>query len=183
MEKFPNGPFAGTARRMIDLSKAKVALAPEDDAKRHLSDNSSSDGGGTPARSENLAADIQRELQRVGCYDGAIDNDWGTGSRNALEEFAQQSGTELTSDEPTLIALSAVKAGRGQSVLSRDQPGPSHDLCKGSWTAHRGQAGPSIEPLASEANPIALARRNGREVRPNLWTLRGSRKSVVQIVS
>src|SRR6516164_9188371 len=32
-----------------------------------------------------LTRDLQRELKRIGCYNGEIDGHWGTGSRLAME--------------------------------------------------------------------------------------------------
>ena len=56
-----------------------------------------------------LTRDLQRELQRVGCYGGPIDGDWGDGSRRALERFARASGVNLRSDEPSRRALKAAE--------------------------------------------------------------------------
>jgi hypothetical protein len=56
-----------------------------------------------------LTSDLQRELKRVGCYDGPIDGDWGDGSRRALERFARRSNINLKSDEPSRRALKAVE--------------------------------------------------------------------------
>jgi hypothetical protein len=56
-----------------------------------------------------LARDLQQELKRVGCYNGAIDGDWGDGSRRALERFARVKDIRVKTDEPTRRALKAVE--------------------------------------------------------------------------
>jgi hypothetical protein len=186
VEEFPNGRFASTARRMIELlrnKQTKVPLAHEDDAKSQagaagkasgaaaqaaeqkiaavdaarLPADSFGDDGRARARIENLAADVQSELKRVGCYDGAIDNDWGNGSRNALEEFAQRSGTELASDEPTFAALEAVKASKGRVCpvtpasrsVRRKVDRPSR-----SKSGRRSKSSPSRKPTASHSREM-----------------------------
>ena len=60
-------------------------------------------------RSNQLARDLQRELQRLGCYGGPIDGDWGEGSRRALERFARRVDADLKTDEPSMRALRAVE--------------------------------------------------------------------------
>ena len=60
-----------------------------------------------PERS--LTRDLQRELQRVGCYNGPIDGDWGDGSRRALEQFARRNDIKVRTDEPSRRALKAVE--------------------------------------------------------------------------
>jgi len=56
-----------------------------------------------------LTRDLQRELQRVGCYDGDIDGDWGDGSRRALERFARRTDSQLDVDRPSRRALKTVE--------------------------------------------------------------------------
>jgi hypothetical protein len=56
-----------------------------------------------------LTRDLQKELQRVGCYDGPIDGDWGDGSRRALERFARRADTSLDIDRPSRKALKTVE--------------------------------------------------------------------------
>jgi uncharacterized caspase-like protein len=60
--------------------------------------------GTAPAR-EDLARDVQKELKRVGCYDGAVDGKWGDEARAALAEFASRVNLPLPTDEPTQHAL------------------------------------------------------------------------------
>jgi hypothetical protein len=58
---------------------------------------------------ERLARELQRELQRVGCYSGNIDGHWGDGSRAALERFAKRTDSNFKADEPSRKALEAVE--------------------------------------------------------------------------
>lgn len=54
----------------------------------------------TQAERQVLAAAVQRELQRVGCYRGAIDGTWGTGSRQAVAAFGRAVNVPFASDAP-----------------------------------------------------------------------------------
>ena len=56
-----------------------------------------------------LTRDLQRELRRVGCYDGEIDGDWGDGSRRALERFARRTDSQMDVDRPSRRALRTVE--------------------------------------------------------------------------
>ncbi len=55
-----------------------------------------------------IAAQLQRQLKRVGCYQGAIDGQWGTGSKQALRNFNMWGPNTGTTD-PTAAALRIVK--------------------------------------------------------------------------
>jgi hypothetical protein len=50
---------------------------------------------------------VQRELNRVGCYIGAIDGQWGSEAKDALVEFSRVTKSSLRTDEPTSAALEA----------------------------------------------------------------------------
>jgi hypothetical protein len=60
-------------------------------------------------RGDRLTFRLQRELQRVGCYDGEVDGSWGDMSRRALERFARRTDTRLDVDQPTRKALEKVE--------------------------------------------------------------------------
>jgi putative peptidoglycan binding protein len=67
------------------------------------------DGDYNDRSERGLTRDLQRELQRVGCYNGPIDGDWGDGSRRALERFASNRDVKVKTDEPSRRALKAVE--------------------------------------------------------------------------
>lgn len=57
-----------------------------------------------------LARNIQRELRRVGCYYGAIDGSWGSGSKRALTTFMDRVNASLPIREPDYILLALIRA-------------------------------------------------------------------------
>ncbi|MCC7250284.1 hypothetical protein [Hyphomicrobium sp.] len=82
-----------------------------------------------------LARDIQRELQRVGCYLGEIDGIWGGGSKRAVLVFMDRVNASLPAREPDVFMLSLLKAQtspvcgascpRGQSLTATGRCVPS----------------------------------------------------------
>ncbi|MGE3712214.1 MAG: peptidoglycan-binding domain-containing protein, partial [Hyphomicrobiaceae bacterium] len=52
---------------------------------------------------------LQRELQRVGCYEDAIDGVWGPASRKSMEDFNAHAKSALEVDHPTSAAIVAMK--------------------------------------------------------------------------
>lgn len=56
-----------------------------------------------------LTRDIQRELQRVGCYPGEIDGVWGSGSKRAVLIFMDRVNASLPMHEPDVFMLSLLK--------------------------------------------------------------------------
>jgi peptidoglycan hydrolase-like protein with peptidoglycan-binding domain len=74
-----------------------------------------------------LIADIQRELNRRGFYDGALDGIWGSKTDTAARDFVQAAGVRISPDasESLLraIAASNVKASSARAIpLARVDP-------------------------------------------------------------
>ncbi len=105
LDHFPEGTFAGVARiRIAELEKKTASLEPGTAAV-------------TPPQKQpaaDLPERLQKELKRVGCYDGAIDGVWGEGSEAALENFAEHRGRSLASSDPDEANLQAVLAETGR---------------------------------------------------------------------
>jgi hypothetical protein len=65
----------------------------------------------TPASVDpaSLARDLQRELKRVGCYDGAINNSWTVSTRTAMKAFTNRINAMLPVNKPDQILLTLVQ--------------------------------------------------------------------------
>lgn len=61
-----------------------------------------------------LAAAVQTELQRVGCYRMAIDGAWGPGSRRALASYFTRTDQSPLGTEPTPEILVLVRESEGE---------------------------------------------------------------------
>jgi Putative peptidoglycan binding domain len=59
-----------------------------------------------------LAQQLQRELARVGCYDGEINGVWTPATRRALKAFIDRVNAVLPTDAPDRIQLALVEAAR-----------------------------------------------------------------------
>jgi hypothetical protein len=61
-----------------------------------------------------LALHLQRELQRVGCYESEPNGAWAVASRRAAKAFLDRVNATLPSDDPDDILLALVKATPGR---------------------------------------------------------------------
>lgn len=75
----------------------------------------------TPADRVSLARELQRELRRVGCYDGEINGVWTTSTRMAMKTFTDRVNAKLPIDAPDYILLSLVQ-GRRETVCGPSCP-------------------------------------------------------------
>ncbi|MBN8913575.1 MAG: hypothetical protein J0H65_16255 [Rhizobiales bacterium] len=113
-----------------------------------------------PLSRDALTRDIQRELQRVGCYLGEIDGVWGGGSKRAVLMFMDRVNAALPTRDPDVFMLSLVKAQtsavcgascpRGQSLTASGRCLPS------TLMAQADEAGDASVPDADAWTP-ALA--------------------------
>lgn len=85
----------------------------EDGSRQPLRTTYSSPRAGDKTARAALAADLQRELKRVGCYGGAINGGWTTSTRRAMSAFMQRVNASLPFDEPDYILLSLVQTHDG----------------------------------------------------------------------
>jgi hypothetical protein len=67
-----------------------------------------------------LTREIQRELKRVGCYDGEIDGKWHPRSRAAMKTFADQVNVQLPVDRPDSVLLRLAQAYQGNACGSSE---------------------------------------------------------------
>ena len=66
----------------------------------------------SPGNRTALVRELQKELTRVGCYDGEISGTWTTSSRRAMRDFTDRINAKLPIDEPDHILLSLVQGHR-----------------------------------------------------------------------
>jgi hypothetical protein len=62
-----------------------------------------------------LVLDIQRQLKRVGCYEGHIDGSWGSVTKNAMREFTNRVNATLPLDTPDYAQLALVQSHAGNA--------------------------------------------------------------------
>jgi hypothetical protein len=117
-----------------------------------------------------LTRDLQRELKRVGCYDGKIDGDWGTGLRMAMKTFTERVNATLPVDEPDYILLALVQGQKDKACgkCPPDQGFAENGRCLPSaLLAQSAKRALSKRELATTENTRALAER----IKPATTTL------------
>jgi len=77
-------------------------------------------GGFTTDRSQ-LARELQKELRRVGCYDGEINGGWTTSTKRAMKTFTERVNASLPVEEPDQVLLSLVQ-GQPDKACGRPCP-------------------------------------------------------------
>ncbi len=68
-----------------------------------------------------LTRDLQRELQRVGCYEGEVTGNWTPSTKRALSTFMDRVNATLPMDEPDYILLTLVQ-GHTAAACGTDCP-------------------------------------------------------------
>ena len=116
----PAGQAAGGARagaggasvgsRNADHSGCYANRRPEPDSER-----AGDRAVAVPNDRASLARALQRELQRVGCYDGEINGNWSTSTRMAMKAFTDRVNASLPTDAPDYILLSLVQRHEGKA--------------------------------------------------------------------
>jgi peptidoglycan hydrolase-like protein with peptidoglycan-binding domain len=71
----------------------------------------------TPATRDrdSLVRELQRELRRVGCYDGTLNGSWTVSTRSAMKVFTNRVNAALPTKEPDQILLALVKGHHGRA--------------------------------------------------------------------
>jgi hypothetical protein len=100
-------PKAHTASRAEPTSATEVAVVPTGRLPI-LAQKAPPMRGGQGS----LAEDLQRELARVGCYDGQINGVWTTSSRQAMKAFLDRVNATLPIHQPDGVLLALVQGQR-----------------------------------------------------------------------
>jgi peptidoglycan hydrolase-like protein with peptidoglycan-binding domain len=67
-----------------------------------------------PKDRDTLAREIQKELRRVGCYDGEVNGAWSPSTRRAMKAFIERVNASLPVEEPDAILYAMVQGQRDQ---------------------------------------------------------------------
>src|SRR5215467_15997120 len=68
-----------------------------------------------PKDRDALARELQKELRRVGCYEGDISGTWSQSTRRAMKTFIERMNARLPIEEPDAVLYALVK-GQHQPV-------------------------------------------------------------------
>src|SRR5262245_18574821 len=62
-----------------------------------------------PKDRDALTRELQKELRRVGCYDGDISGTWSESTRRAMKTFIERMNARLPTEEPDAVLYALVK--------------------------------------------------------------------------
>src|SRR5215471_20707326 len=68
-----------------------------------------------PKNRDALTRELQKELRRVGCYEGEISGTWSESTRRAMKTFLERMNARLPIEEPDAVLYSLLK-GQQQPV-------------------------------------------------------------------
>src|SRR5258708_6448997 len=66
--------------------------------------------GPIPKGRDTLARELQKELKRVGCYEGELNGAWTPATRRAMKAFTDRVNASLPVDEPDAILFAMVQS-------------------------------------------------------------------------
>lgn len=97
------------------------AIRPIVEPPMTVSDRAGAAGSGD--RQRRLAQAIQSELQRVGCYSGSIDGEWGAETRRAMKAFNDRVNATLPITQPDYILLTLLQGHAAKACGATCPPG------------------------------------------------------------
>jgi len=81
-----------------------------------------------PRDMDALVREIQRQLIRVGCYNGEVSGKWSPPSRLAMQAFTDQVNARLPVDRPDQILLRLLEGHQGRAWGTLEPKGPRPPL-------------------------------------------------------
>jgi uncharacterized caspase-like protein len=93
VDQYPRSTKRGEAEQRVALLTPEASKPPATE----------------PLDRRQMARSLQLELKRVGCFDGAVDGEFGDSTRNALRNFAKLAAISTPDD----LSLDALKSVRG----------------------------------------------------------------------
>src|SRR5262245_9220181 len=119
-------PYAPTASSGADQggssAPAVVTVSPHNRPNLRLAVAQPPKAGALATDRTQLARELQKELRRVGCYDGEIHGAWTTSSKRAMKAFTERVNASLPVEEPDQVLLSLL---HGQPDKACGRPCPT----------------------------------------------------------
>jgi hypothetical protein len=120
----------------------------------------------TPGNRASLGIELQRELKRVGCYDGHLNGSWTFATRKAMKAFMNRVNAALPIDQPDHILLALLQGHRdkacgiacptGQGLTSDDRCLPNAILAQTTKMQHSTKS-PATSRLAAPVGSTTVA--------------------------
>jgi len=103
-----------------------------------------------------LARELQKELKRVGCYEGEVTGAWSAAARQAMRRFTERVNAKLPVDEPDLVLLKLVQGQPGRVCTCGTAPAGSSGACAGTSTELKAPPGPPAEEAMQKSTPLIM---------------------------
>lgn len=100
---------------------AVVTVSPNNRPNLRLAVAPAPKAGGLTTDRSQLARELQKELRRVGCYDGEINGGWTTSTKRAMKTFTERVNASLPVEEPDQVLLSLLQ-GQPDKACGRPCP-------------------------------------------------------------
>jgi hypothetical protein len=143
-------PAASTdSGQTIASAPAVVSLSQYNRSSVRLPVGPQAKPGGVATDRSQLARELQRELRRLGCYEGEINGGWTTSTKRAMRAFTERVNASLPTEEPDMVLLSLVK---GHPDRACGQPCPA-----GESAADGGRCIPTAVVSSQKKPPPAAA--------------------------
>lgn len=124
-----------------------------------------------PAPAIFMISDLQRELKRVGCYEGEIHGVRTKSTRDAMARFTELVNAKLPTHEPDIVLLSLVRGYAGNtgcvSAVTAAAPNVAPSRRAPPLEGYMALAGPPAEAPAPSVGP---PRHNPRTLEPDRQT-------------
>ena len=133
----------------VASAPAVVTLSQHNRSSVRLAVGPQATPGGVATDRSQLARELQRELRRVGCYEGEINGGWTTSTKRAMKAFTERVNASLPLEEPDVVLLSLVK---GHPDRACGQPCPA-----GQSLADGGRCLPTAVVSSQKKPPQAAA--------------------------
>jgi hypothetical protein len=137
-----------------------------------------------PADRTVMTRDLQRELKRVGCYEGEIHGVWTRSTRDAMVRFTELVNARLPTNEADIILLSLVRGyagttGCAHSVITAAAPNVAPSLRAPALDGYMALAGPPVEaPVPGAAPYRGNPRTSDRQTAKRDWMAEVWKKQV-----
>ncbi len=127
---------------------AVVTVSPSNRPNLRLAVAPAPKAGALATDRTQLARELQKELRRVGCYDGEIHGTWTTSTKRAMKTFTERVNASLPVEEPDQVLLSLL---HGQPDKACGRPCPA-----GESSAEGGRCVPSAVAASPRKPPQTI---------------------------
>jgi hypothetical protein len=100
---------------------AVVTVSPNNRPNLRLAVAPAPKAGGLTTDRSQLARELQKELRRVGCYEGEINGGWTQSTKRAMKTFTERVNASLPVEEPDQVLLSLLQ-GQPDKACGRPCP-------------------------------------------------------------